>query len=476
MPTYDLAVIGGGTAGLVASAGAAGIGARVALVERHRLGGECLWTGCVPSKALIAAARAAADVRHARKLGVASDGLAIDFPRVMHRVREVQRRIEPHDSPDRFRALGVDVISGEARFVGERTLAVNGRRIAAKRILIATGSRAAVPPIPGFADVPFLTNETVFDIDELPPRLLVLGAGAIGLELAQAFARLGSHVRVVEALPVLLPREDDEMVRLLAAALALDGVSVLLGAKATRVERRAGAVVLTADRATTLGGEERVELEGDALLVAVGRQANVETLELATAGVAAGDDGVTVDQTLRTTAAGVWASGDVTGGLRFTHVADYQSRLVVRNAFFPLAAKADYSAVPWVTYTDPELAHVGLTEREARERHGGDVRIWRHAFEDVDRAVADGRPEGMVKLITTRRGRILGGHILGHGAGNMIGEITLAMRHGLPLGKIASVIHPYPTYPEAIKQAANSYYKAKLTGPVKSVARWFARR
>ncbi len=369
---HDLIVIGGGAAGLVTSAGAAGLGARVALVEQNRLGGECLWNGCVPSKALIACARAAHDARTAGRFGVGTGNVTIDFARAMQWVRDAQQRIEPHDSPERFRSLGVNVISGTARFVGERALQVDGRAMRAKRIVVATGSKPAVPPIEGLRDVPFLTNETIFSLERQPATLLVLGAGPIGLELAQAFARLGTRVQVLEAGSELLPREDHELAEMLGQRLAAEGVEIILDAKANRVSQRAGTIRVEAAR----GDGTAVAFEGDALLVATGRVSNVASLDAGRGSIETGPQGVVVDARLRTTATGVWAAGDVTGGLRFTHVADYEARLVLRNAFFPLSASADYSVVPWVTFTEPELAHVGLTEREARERHGDSVRVW----------------------------------------------------------------------------------------------------
>lgn len=473
MASYDILVIGGGTAGLVTAAGSAGLGARTALVERERLGGECLWNGCVPSKALIAAARAADGARRGERMGVRTDGMTVDFAGAMRWVRDAQRRIAPHDSPERFRGLGVDVIEGDARFTGERTVAVDGRMLTARRIVIATGSAPAVPPIEGIADVPFLTNETVFSLDRQPRALLILGGGPIGLELAQAFARLGTTVQVLEAAPQLLPREDHELAALLGERLREEGVHVHLGTKATRVERAGAANVRV--HATAEGGTTSV-LDGDALLVATGRTPRLDGLELARGGVEVGKGGVIVDAGLGTTATGVWAAGDCVGPLRFTHVADYQARLVIRNAFFPFTSKADYSVVPWVTFTDPELAHVGLTEEEARDRYGDGVRIWRRALTDVDRAITDGETAGLVKLVTTSRGRILGGHILGHGAGNMIGELTLAMKHGVSAQALGNTIHPYPTYPEAIRQAAEGYTKARFTGVLKRAVNWYVRR
>ncbi len=478
MASYDLVVIGGGTAGLVTAAGSAGIGARVALVERERLGGECLWNGCVPSKALIAAARATAEARSAGRYGVHLEGVETDFMAAMHWVRSAQERIAPHDSPERFRGLGVDVIQGEARFTSERSIVVDGRPIAARRIVIATGSAPAVPPIPGLSEVPYLTNESIFSVTALPRRLLVLGGGPIGLELAQAFTRLGSEVYVLEAAPQLLPREDRELAAALGERLRAEGVRLHVGATASRVERQpdGGGVRVTATRGGDHQTSEPFTLDGDVLLVATGRTPRLDALDLARGGVEAGKGGITVDDGLRTTAKGVWAAGDCVGPLRFTHVADYQARLVIRNAFFPFASTADYSVVPWVTFTEPELAHVGLTEDEARERHGGGVRVWRRPFAEVDRAITDGETSGMVKLVTTARGKILGGHVLGHGAGSLIAEITLAMKHGISAPALGNTMHAYPTYPEAIKQAAEQYTKSRFTGALQRVVNWYVRR
>lgn len=484
MGTYDIIVVGGGTAGLVTAAGSAGIGAKVALIERERLGGECLWNGCVPSKALIATARAAHDARGSERYGVRNDSPDVDFGRAMQWVRDAQARIAPNDSPERFRGLGVDVIEGEARFTGERTLNVDGRTMTARHIVIATGSSPAVPPIDGLADVPYHTNETIFSLTQQPATLLVLGGGPIGLELAQAFARLGTTVHVLEADSQLLSREDHELASLLAERLRTEGVHLHLGARVTRVERaRAGEaregdgrVRVTADSGGEGPGKDSFSLEGDILLVATGRTPRLDALELSRGSVESGKGGVTVDDSLRTTADGVWAAGDCVGPLRFTHVADYQARLVVRNAFFPLHGKTDYSAVPWVTFTEPELAHVGLTEEEARQARGDDVRVWRRPFAEVDRAITDGETYGLVKLVTTSRGRILGGHILGHGAGNMIGEITLAMKHDISATALGNTIHPYPTYPEGIKHAAESFTKSRFSGVVKRVVNWYVRR
>ena len=464
----DLIAVGGGTAGLVTAAGGAGLGARVALVERDRLGGDCLWNGCVPSKALIAAARAAHDARTASRLGIHAGDIRVAFDEVLDHVRRVQARIAPHDSPERFRKLGVHVVEGTARFVDARTIQVGDERLTARHIVIATGTRPAVPPIPGLADVPYLTNETIFSIGTLPRTLLVLGGGPIGTELAQAFARLGSVVYVVEALPDFFPREDRELAVMLQQQLEGEGVTLMLNSTATAVRREGEDIVL----AVTRDGVSH-DVRGDALLVAVGRRPNVEGLGLDEIGVRTDKGGVITDGALRTTVNGVYAAGDiVSGGLKFTHVADHMARSVLRNALFPGSSTVEYSGVPWVTYTDPELAHVGLTESEARERYGSGVGVWRRELAGVDRVIADAGPAGLVKIITDPKGRVVGGHILGPHAGDMIGELTMAVTLKLSVGQIASVIHPYPTTAEAIRQASEQRRKAGFTGWKKSLVTW----
>jgi pyruvate/2-oxoglutarate dehydrogenase complex dihydrolipoamide dehydrogenase (E3) component len=464
---YDILAIGGGTAGLVTAAGAAGLGARAALIERARMGGDCLWFGCVPSKALLASARAVRDARRAAHLGVVMREVAVDFPRVMARVREAQERIQPHDSPERFRELGVEVVLGTARFTSEDVVTVDGRRISARHIVIATGSRPSIPAIAGLESVPYLTNESVFNLEQLPASLAIIGGGPIGLELGQALALLGCAVTIVEGLPRIAAEEDEEMAALLRAALESDGVAIRTGAPVASVEPAGAGVALCA------GG---VRLEVERLLVATGRSPAVAGLELDAAGVEAGPNGIVVDRRLRTTAPRIWAAGDVVGPLRFTHVADYQARLVLRNALFPFSRSVDYAAVPRVIYTEPELARIGLTEAEAREQHGDDVRVWRRPFADADRAIADERTEGMVKLVANRRGRLLGAHILGHGAGSMIGQLALAMRNGLGLARIAETILPYPTYPEAVRQAAELQQRERLHGLTARIVRSLVRR
>jgi pyruvate/2-oxoglutarate dehydrogenase complex dihydrolipoamide dehydrogenase (E3) component len=391
----------------------------------------------------------------------------------MAHVHGARNRIAPHDSPERFRGMGVDVIEGTARFVGDRELEVDGRRISARHIVIATGSRPAIPPIAGIENVHCLTNENVFEIARLPERLIVLGAGPVGLELAQGFARLGSQVTVLERGDVLLPRESREPVARLAGCLEAEGVRILLATEAERVERDGDGVIVHGRGA----GGATFRLSGTDLLVATGRRPNLDTIDAAAGGVETSPEGVIVDAQLRTSAPGVWAAGDIVSGApHFTHVADYQARLVLRNALFPFSGKADYGTIPWVTYTDPELAHLGLTPIEAEERHGSGVQVFRRELDDVDRAIADARTSGVLEIVADRKGKLIGAHVLGYGASSIIGEIALAMHNNIPLGKVASTVHAYPSYPEAFKQTADAWSRGRLTGLTASAVRWLVRR
>ena len=473
MERYDLAVIGGGTAGLVASAVSAGIGARTALVERHRLGGECLWTGCVPSKALIRSASVLATLRRAGEYGIHGVSGEADFARVMERVRRIIETIEPHDSPERFRGLGVDVTLGSARFLSPEEAEVDGRRVRAKRWIIATGSRTAVPPIPGLEEAGYLTHETVWSLSARPERLVVLGGGPIGAEMAQAFARLGSRVTLVEMADQLLGNEDPEMAAVLRRALEREGVAVLLRTKAASVKAADGVRTVAVEGP---GGAE--EVAADAILVATGRRANVEGFGLERLGVEADAKGIAVDASLRTSARNVWAAGDVVGPYRFTHVADYQARLAATNALFPVRRKADYRVVPWCTFTEPEIARVGLTEAEARERFGPGVDVFRYEHDHLDRALCDGEEAGLTKLVVDPKGKLVGAHIAGARAGESIHVAVLAMRQRMKLSDLSGMIHVYPTYPESLKRSADAALRARFSGGVaRKVAdlavRWF---
>jgi pyruvate/2-oxoglutarate dehydrogenase complex dihydrolipoamide dehydrogenase (E3) component len=464
---YDIIAIGGGAAGLVTAAGAAGLGARAALIEKQRMGGECLWTGCVPSKALLACARAAADARAAGRYGIHTGDVSVDFRRVIAHVHQARLAIAPNDSPERFTSLGVEVIAGEARFVSERTVRIGTRTISGRHLVIATGSRPIVPPIPGLKDIAYHTNETIFEITEQPQSLIVLGGGAIGVEMAQAFALLGTRVTLIEAAPRILATEDAELTNIVEQELISAGVSLHPGTKLTGVAKHENGI-----RAQT----GSTTFEADMLLVATGRASVLDTIDVAAGGVSTNKGELVLDRKLQTTASNVWAAGDVTGGPRFTHVADYQARTVLRNALFPLSASVDYDVVPRVTYCIPELARVGLTHDEAVQRHGDKVRAFTRSFRELDRAIADGHTTGMLKIVADAKGRILGGHVLGHHASSIIAEIALAMKEGIPLGRLASLMHAYPTYAEAVKQSADGYVRSRFTGISRSVANWIVRK
>jgi pyruvate/2-oxoglutarate dehydrogenase complex dihydrolipoamide dehydrogenase (E3) component len=456
---YNLVVIGAGTAGLVAAAGAAGLGARVAIIERELMGGDCLNAGCVPSKALIRAARAAGHVRDADRFGIeVPGGVRVDFARVMERLRRLRAEISPHDSAARFRDLGVDVFIGEGRFSGPDTITVAGQTLRFRRAVIATGSRPKVPALPGLADGGFLTNETVFALTDLPRRLAVIGAGPVGCELAQAFARLGSQVFLIGKAAQLLPREDSAAAARLEQAFRQDGIELLLGTAVAQVENRAeGKVIrLEPDR----------EVIVDEILVAVGRAPRTDGLNLQAAGVAYCERGITVNDRLQTTNRRIFAAGDVCSAYKFTHAADAMARIVLQNALFFGRAKAGALTIPWCTFTDPEIAHVGLSEREAMAKNIP-VQVFVQELGQVDRAVLDGETEGFAKvLVRPGTDKILGATIVAAHAGEMIAEISLAMTARLGLGTLARTIHPYPTQAEALKKIADAYNRTRLTGTV----------
>ena len=468
---FDLIAIGGGTAGLVTAAGASYLGARVALVERERLGGDCLWTGCVPSKALLASARAAQLRRDAGTLGLLGKARPVDLPTVMESLRGARQAVSHHDDPARFRAMGVEVVFGPATLTDPRTVRVGDRVLTARRIVLATGSRPVLPSIPGLAEAGALTHHTIFELTETPASLAVIGGGPIGVELAQAFQRLGVPVVLLEAAPRILGREDAGAAAVVQAALVRDGVTVHTGVTLGRVAREPGGHILTWTARDGTPGRVTV----GAILVAAGRRPAVEGLGLEAVGVAVTAAGITVDDRLRTTVPGIWAAGDVTGGPQFTHVADYQGKLVVRNALTPFKARADYRAVPRVTYTDPELAQVGLTAAEA-EGQGIPHRVWQYPLADLDRAIADRRTEGFVQLVASPRGRLLGATIVGAGAGELIPTATLALTHRLRLAALAGIIYPYPTMSEGLLRAANLSRREALGSPagrlLKRIVRW----
>jgi len=469
-PRYNLVVIGGGTAGLVAAAGAAGLGARVALVEENLLGGDCLNVGCVPSKCVIRSSRVIGELRAARALGVhVSPGVEVDFGAVMKRMRGVRAHISHHDSAQRFSGLGVDVFLGHARFSGPDTVTVEGAALRFSKAVVATGGRAQHPAIPGLAETGFLTNENVFELTERPARLAVIGGGPIGCELAQAFRRLGSAVTLFHTGSHILNREDADAAEIVRRAFVDEGIRLVLEAKLVRVEREADGKVLHAE---TPGGHLRVTV--DEILVGAGRVPNVDGLGLEASGVAYDHrDGVKVNDYLQTTNRRIYAAGDVCMARKFTHAADFAARTVIQNALFLGRKRLSGLTIPWCTYTDPEVAHVGLYEAEA-ERRGIALDTYLRHFSEVDRAVIDGEEQGLVK-VHVRRGtdRIVGATIVARHAGEMIGELTLAMTGNIGLGRLASVIHPYPTQAEAIRQVGDMYNRTRLTPAVKRLfAAW----
>jgi pyruvate/2-oxoglutarate dehydrogenase complex dihydrolipoamide dehydrogenase (E3) component len=465
-PRYNLVVIGAGTAGLVSAAAAAGLGAKVALVERHLMGGDCLNVGCVPSKALISAARAATAARRAGEFGVQiPPGVRIDFGKAMERMRRLRASIAPHDSARRFSDLGIDVFIGHGRFSGRDTVEVQGNRLKFKKAVIATGARAAAPPIEGLDEVAYLTNETVFSLTDLPARMAVIGAGPIGCELAQAFARFGSEVFLVETLHGILPREDRDAAGIVLDAMVEDGVKLLCCGRSLKLSKADGNKI----RFSVQSHGERHEEIVDRLFVAVGRAPNVEGLGLEKAGVAHTPKGVQVNDRLQTTHPGIYAAGDICSPYQFTHAADFMARIVIRNALFFGRSKASTLTIPWCTYTEPEIAHVGLYEQQAREQ-GIAVDTFTRPLGEVDRSILESRTNGLVR-VHVRKGtdKIIGATVVAANAGDMISEITLAMTHGLGLKRIADTIHPYPTRSEAIRQAADAYNRTRLTPTAKAL-------
>jgi pyruvate/2-oxoglutarate dehydrogenase complex dihydrolipoamide dehydrogenase (E3) component len=464
---YNLVVIGAGTAGLVTAAGAAGLGAKVALIERRLMGGDCLNTGCVPSKGIIRSGRAVYDVKKAVEFGITGEGkVSIDFSKAMERMRRIRAGISDHDSVERFsNKLGIDVFLGSGKFAGPDSIEVEGKRLLFKKAAICTGARAAAPPIPGIEDAGYMTNETIFWLTELPKRLSVIGGGPIGCELSQVFARMGSDVSVIEALDRLLGREDADAAAIIHKTMARDSVRLFLKTKIVKVEKRGAEKIITVDQQG-----KTTELACDEILIGVGRAPNVEGMNLESAGIDFDSrHGVIVDNKLRTTNPNVYAAGDICSPYKFTHTADAQARIVIANALFMGRQKTSSLVIPWCTYTDPEIAHVGLYEAEARAR-GMDVDTFTVPLAEVDRALLDGEDEGFAR-VHLRKGtdRILGATIVARHAGEMINELSLAMTAGLGLSAIGKTIHPYPTQAEAVKKLADAYNRSRLTPFIKRI-------
>ena len=435
---YDLVIIGGGSGGLVVASAAAQLKAKVALVEKDRLGGDCLWYGCVPSKSLIHAARVAYQVKQSSHFGIHTNSPQINFAQANGHVQKVISAIEPHDSPERFRGLGVEVIFGNGRFIDRHTFEVDGRQLKARNFAISTGSRPAIPPVPGLQEAGYITNEQVFSLRELPQSLAVIGAGPIGCELGQAMARLGAQVTIIASREHILPKEDPEAATVVEKQFESEGIKILKQARAEKVE--------------VAGGKKQVWVKGekivvDEILVSAGRTPNVDSLNLEAAGVEYTNKGIKVNEKLQTGNRRIYACGDVIGGYQFTHVAAYEATVVIQNSLFLPTKKIDYRVIPWATFTQPELARVGLSEQQAREGYGDSIYVLKQEMKGVDRAQAEAATAGFAKIITTNHGDILGATIVGESAGELIHEIVLAMLNNLKVSALTG-IHIYPTLSE----------------------------
>ncbi len=461
MDTYDLTIIGGGSAGLVLAVAGARLGKKTALVEKHRIGGDCLWTGCVPSKALLKAAKVANYIRDAEKYGIDVQDTTPDWQRVMDYVRGTQHTIEEeHDNPERFREMGVDVIFGDGHFESSGTFVVedteNGetRTLESKKFVISTGSRPVAPPIPGLESCDYLDSETVWELEEFPEQLLVVGAGPIGVELGQAFQRLGADVTIAQRSGRILTKEDTDVSEQMLGYLREEGITIRLNTTIAAVAQNQEGIAVRFNDSEN----GTVEQTFDKILIAAGRAPNVEGLGLDKIGVQVGRRGIEVNNRLQTSVKNIYAAGDVIGHYLFTHVAAFQAQLLLRNIFFPLSNTINYAVVPWTTFCDPEVARCGLTEAEAREKYG-DVDVFTLDQSDVDRAVAEGETYGFSKVIATRwTGKILGVHLVGANAGEVIHEYILAMQSGIPLRKLSGMIHVYPTFSSSVWRVAGKWF------------------
>ena len=458
---FDLIVIGGGAGGLVTAGIAANAGVKTMLIERHKLGGDCTWTGCIPSKSLLYSAEVAQTIRTAGLFGINAEEVAVDFKAVMERVRRIREEVyNDADDPAIYEAFGIEMVEGAACFADPHALEIESdgetRRVTARMFVIATGARAAVPPIPGLEDVPFLTNETLFELEEQPKRLLIIGAGPIGIEMAQAFARLGTEVTVVDILGRILAKDDADHAEMLKSVLEAEGVRFVLGAGVNRVEED------NAEIAVSLASGD--VLNADALLLATGRRANVEGLGLEEAGVAFTKHGITVNEKCRTSRRHIYAVGDCTGEYQLTHMSEHMAKVAASNAVLKIPMKIDRKHVPWVTFTSPEIGQLGKTEQQLRDE-GATFEVYRFPYTKVDRGITEGKTTGQIKVFATKwRGKILGVSILGERAGELISLYAVAMRNGVSLKALADTIHPYPSYGLAARRAADQWY-ARLQFP-----------
>ncbi len=466
----DVVVIGGGTGGLVTASGCARLGRRVALIEREALGGDCLWTGCVPTKALVASARLAHQMRTASAFGLSPVTPKLDPKSIMDSMREAQRIAGKHDDPEKFRKLSIDVIEGSARFVANNAVEVNGRRLEAKDIVIATGSRTRVPPIDGLREAGFIDHVSFLKQNAFPASILILGGGSIGIEFAQMLRRFGAEIIVTEMVDDIVNKEDPDVIARVRQILREEGVEINTGWSAKSVRTEAGKKVV---RIEDKNGESR-EVRIDKIFVASGRQGNTEDLGLEVAGVKTEKSYVVANKYLETTAARIWACGDVHGRLQFTHAAAYDAVKLVRNMLFPGKSAVNYDDIPWALYTDPEVGHIGMTEPEARQAFGDEVRIYSVEMADVDRAVVDRATSGFIKFVCDRKGRILGAHAMCTNASTLIEEIVLARKKGVKIGALAQLVSPYPSLADAVQKAAASYYQGLSGSRIGALARRIA--
>lgn len=461
---YDLAVIGGGAAGLVAATGGAALGARTALIEKDRLGGDCTWYGCVPSKSLLRSSQIFSLAKRIGEFGISTSGTPDYDPKyVMSHVRAIAKKISTHHPPEVFEKRGIKVLFGNPRFVSSKSIDMDNKRISAKRFIICTGSHPLIPPIYGLNNMNYLTNENIFDLETLPKSIAILGGGPIGMEISQALSKLGVEVSIVEMFDRILFREDEEVARVLSNILMKNNVKIYTGRKAVQFSKDGNSVVIVAEDKH----KKMSIVKADKILIAVGRAATVKGLDLEKAGVRYSNKGIEVDKTLRTSVNHIYACGDVVGPYQFSHMAEYQAIIAVGNALFPFKQRVNYDAVPWCTFTEPELAHLGLTEEEARKTYK-DIKVYRYRYAENDRAVTDLEEEGLAKVICDRRGRILGAHIVGQNAGELIHEYVLAKSAKLNIAKISSAMHIYPTLSQVVKRTGDQY----LTEILKS--KWFS--